>query len=458
MFALLVSLSIIAGCSNAEPEKTTNETQHEMTKQTSEQQKDKDKTSKSTKTNFETFFTNVPEVPKDVQGFINQHPGTLVGLPEGWKEKLDSEIENLPPLPEEPTEKQYDQYFKFIYSLVAEDFPDPSELINKLKFSSYGNPSLDDSRYTFKENYNIEIILDSSGSMAEQIDGKSRMELAKEAINQFISNAPEEANISLRVYGHKGTGKEEDKQKSCSGIEQVYGFKNYNKTEFNHALDQFEPSGWTPIAGALKESKKAFEKYDGEKNSNLIYLVSDGIETCDGDPVKVANELGNSKISPIINVIGFNVDSKAQKQLEEVAESSNGIYSTVSDGNQLSDEFKRAQKVLGKWEDWKKDSLSDADAQRVDNSFDILEYKNDWNFSGLSQGVNIYSAINELQNKGKIQFKHKKELRQRLNDVKELENQISKELDAELEELSDKNFEEIKKEINKKYNSNTKQN
>src|SRR5690606_29742313 len=137
----------------------------------------------------------------------------------------------LPPLPENATEEDYDKYFRYVYSKVSGDFPNPEDLISKWEFAMSGNPDLPDQKYQFKENYNIEVMLDSSGSMANVIGGKTMMELAKGAITDFLSNAPKDANVSLRVYGHKGTGSQEDKEMSCSSIEQLYGYEKYDEAK-----------------------------------------------------------------------------------------------------------------------------------------------------------------------------------------------------------------------------------
>ena len=61
--------------------------------------------------------------------------------------------------------------------------------------------------------------------------------------------------MSLRVYGHEGTGADRDKELSCSTIEQVYGFAPYDEEKFKNALSEFEPAGWTPLAGAYQRQK-----------------------------------------------------------------------------------------------------------------------------------------------------------------------------------------------------------
>ncbi|MUV39190.1 uncharacterized protein JNUCC1_03063 [Lentibacillus sp. JNUCC-1] len=108
------------------------------------------------------------------------------------------------------------------------------------------------------------------------------------------------------------------------------------------------------MADALKQAEDALKEFDTAHNTNLIYVVSDGVETCDGDPVQVAKSLSESNAQPIINIIGFNVDTDAQKQLKQMADVSGGIFSTADNQKQLEEEFNRAEKVLEAWEAWKK--------------------------------------------------------------------------------------------------------
>jgi Ca-activated chloride channel homolog len=400
------------------------------------------------------IFSNLPDVPQNAVDIIQQMPGVYANkevLGDEVEKQVIERIKDLPPLPEKPSEEEYDKYFQYVYSLAANDFPDPDDLVKKWEFSMYGSPEMENPKFKFKENYNVEIILDSSGSMNAKVGDKTQMELAKEAINDFVSNLPEDVNISLRVYGHKGTGDESDKEKSCSSIEQVYGFDKYNQDSFSNAINQFKPSGWTPIAESLKQSFESFKKYDQESNTNLIYLVSDGIETCDGNPVAVAKEFAGSNVSPIINVIGFNVDSKAQEQLKQVAESSDGIYSTVTNKDQLTEEFERAQEILERWESWKTDAIRDADAQRVDNSFDILGFSNDWNFIETDQSLRVSYLITILREQEKINFEQRDELKKRASTVQDLIDSSLDEILEDLKSMNQNEIESLKEEIKNKY-------
>lgn len=458
LLILLIIVLVLAGCSQKNVDNSSED--HQEKKQPKNEQSIESSGNVSKQETTTKIFDNLPELPTTAEDLITQSPGKFADqeiLSDEIASKVKEEIKDLPPLNENPSEEELNEYMKYIYSLVATDFQDPNDLLNKWEFSMSGNPDLPESRFQFKDNYNIEIILDSSGSMANTINGKTMMDLAKESINNFLSSLPKEANISLRVYGHKGSGADSDKALSCSSIEQVYGFGPYKQTEFNQSLNKFKPSGWTPIAKALEESKQSLAKFDAKTNTNLIYLVSDGVETCDGDPVKVAKSFASSNVAPIINVIGFNVDSEAQKQLKQVAESANGIYTTVTSGDQLKKEFQRAEEVLKNWERWKKDSIRSAEALRVDNSFDILGLTNDWGYRATRQNLNIGYMLSILRDEGKITFKQEDQLKKIRKNIGELVIQTKKEMEENLKEINIKEIEDLKKKINEKYNTNTQQ-
>ena len=49
---------------------------------------------------------------------------------------------------------------------------------------------------------NISVLIDASGSMKATIGGEQMMALGKDAVKRFGTELPEEAIVSLRVYGH----------------------------------------------------------------------------------------------------------------------------------------------------------------------------------------------------------------------------------------------------------------
>lgn len=199
-----------------------------------------------------------------------------------------------------------------------------------------------------KEQVNIELILDASGSMAEQVGGQPKLDIAKEVLTDFVDTLPETANVALRVYGHVGSNNEADKAVSCAGTELLYPFQSLDKEKFKTAINSFQPTGWTPIAGSFQKAQKDFVQFPTESSSNFVYLVSDGIETCDGDPVAAAGELHESDVKAIVNIVGFDVDQEATAQLKAAAQRGGGQYYEARSAAELEQVFAQSFN----WREW----------------------------------------------------------------------------------------------------------
>ncbi|OYD06133.1 hypothetical protein CHM34_17925 [Paludifilum halophilum] len=115
-------------------------------------------------------------------------------------------------------------------------------------------------------------------------------------------------------------------------------------------MDRFQPTGWTPIAASMKEAKKDLLSAKDEEAVNLVYIVSDGMETCGGDPVQAAKELNASDIQAVVNIIGFDVDNSGQKALRKVAEAGGGEYETVQNDKELRRYFDSLNTEM--WLEW----------------------------------------------------------------------------------------------------------
>ncbi|KIL53665.1 hypothetical protein KP77_01600 [Jeotgalibacillus alimentarius] len=398
---------------------------------------------------------NLYEPPSSHEDVIRQPAGMTNGMvsdstnPE-VREKVIEAMKEIPALPEEATEQEMDAYYQYLYSLVAFDFPDPKDVIDQMQFQLSGTPEADP-KYQFKENYNIEVILDASGSMGAMVGNSTRMEQAKEEINSFLAKAPEEASVSLRVYGHEGTGDESDKKMSCEAIEEVYERGTYDETAFGEALNQFEPAGWTPVAGALESAAESFKDQDGEQNTNLIYLVSDGIETCDGDPVAAAESFAESNVSPIINVIGFNADSETQTQLKEVAESADGIFTNVNNAEELAEEFDQTEEILARWEEWKRSAEYDVKEENINSGWAIDNFSVTFFDQKTYQKVSLRGTLNELEDQGMITRDQRKELQSRTNEIADLITETQNKYEEDMEEIRDMGLAEMEERIEELY-------
>lgn len=170
------------------------------------------------------------------------------------------------------------------------------------------------------------LMLDASGSMAGRQGGETKLVIAQDALLDFARRIEGDAQVALRVYGHRGGNREQDKPESCRATELVQPFAPRDPAAFETAVRAFQPSGFTPIAASLQAAARDFADGGANADGNVVYLVSDGIETCDGDPVAAARALQASDIGVVVNVIGFDVDAQAEQQLRSVAEAGGGEY------------------------------------------------------------------------------------------------------------------------------------
>src|SRR5690606_25933151 len=241
---------------------------------------------------------------------------------------------------------------------------------------------------------------------------KTRMEAAKEAVLEFAEQIPEEATISMRVYGHKGSGSDADKKLSCSSTENFY-HGTFDKNNFQNALQKVQPAGWTPIGLVLEKVKEDIPK---DANDVVVYVVSDGIETCGGDPVKAAKNLASDDIETVVNIIGFDVDNEGQKLLKEVASAGKGEFTYVSSERDLK-EYMKAQyeEIKLEWIKWKNEGM-----------VETIKVKNEKVMLAINTKKNMeQKAIREKQRMEKAQNYLKKRFNEYGHPISEVYSLIS---------------------------------
>ena len=191
---------------------------------------------------------------------------------------------------------------------------------------------------------NTLLMLDSSGSMAASGGGgRTKMEAARDALERYATGTPDFVNLGFLVYGHKGSNEPSGKAESCRGVEVLAPLGKVKYKTFPKVLASFEPTGYTPIAGALEEAADVFA--GTEKAVNRVIMVSDGIETCDGDPVAAARQLARAGIAVTVDVVGFGVEDTDAEQLRAIAKATGGTYTDAPTGDALEayfqDEYER---------------------------------------------------------------------------------------------------------------------
>lgn len=399
------------------------------------------------------------QLPQTAQELIRYEPGIIAGThfyaPEyPYRQDVAKILDQLPNLLDGMDKAILQDYWTQLAFLFSEDYLSPQMVIDRWRVASFGSPDVEDARFQFRENFNVEIVLDASGSMSGKIGDKTKMQMAKEAIKEFASSLPEGARVSLRVYGHKGSNLERDKSLSCNTSQIVYPLQPYDAGKLDSALKQFEPTGWTSIAQSLQLAKEDLAAFDAKRNTNLIYLVSDGIETCGGDPVKVAKELSESQVMPLLNVIGFDVNAEGQKQLKEIAKAAQGLYANVTNQAGFKEELERAREIAQKWEQWKKNALTELDSVRVDRRKWIDRYARDWYEKNWRESLNLGAAIEYLAATGKIGGEAKTYFDNQREEREVFVTRSEEEVTSYLLQLTEKTYREMKDEIEQKYTTN----
>lgn len=388
---------------------------------------------------------------------VGKYAGEIYLFSDGPIAEEDEILEKFSELPNikgDPTKLEIENFYRELLYLVQEDYYGPDQLLKEMQFQSMGDPEIEDTRYQFKENLNIEVLVDASGSMAQEVDGQQKMDAAKKAITTFLAGLPEEANVALRVYGHKGTGSDSDKALSCGSSELIYGFEPYQASAIESALSTIKPAGWTPNGLALQKAQEDLTEFKGENNTNIVYLVSDGIETCESDPVGVANAFYDSDITPIINVLGFDVDGEGQNHLREIADASEGIYQTVADENELAKELEKVTNIAEAWEAWKKQSANELDYQETDNSLDIFSYVTDMSLTRSQEKSAITEVNNTLLDNGFMTIDTYHELDKINSDYHKWIDDEIESLKEELYDFNEKSYQEAKQALEEKYQLN----
>jgi len=182
---------------------------------------------------------------------------------------------------------------------------------------------------------NIVFILDASNSMDKPLGIESRLEVAKEALIDLLPIVEEIDHAGLYVYGHRID--KDHPEESCQDIEALFPVlpadapSNANVLATIQSLDA---QGKTPIADALIAASNDLGQYTGE---GVIVLITDGEETCGGDPLIVAQMLRTLDPPIVLHIVGLDIDPAVRDVLTEIAGLTGGSYYGVASAGQLAE-------------------------------------------------------------------------------------------------------------------------
>ena len=180
------------------------------------------------------------------------------------------------------------------------------------------------------------LILDASGSMNAKLpNGETRIAVAQRAIKGVAGFVPPQAQLSLRMYGAQSPSSRKNCQDTHLAV--PFGPAAASSASITAAVDSAKAQGYTPIAYSLEQAANDFP---ADAKERVIVMVSDGKETCRGDPVVAARAFAGKGIT--IHTVGFIVDTAARGQLQAIAQATGGTYFDAPVGPELPDTLKSA--------------------------------------------------------------------------------------------------------------------
>lgn len=171
------------------------------------------------------------------------------------------------------------------------------------------------------------IVMDGSGSMWGQIDGRTKLDIARETVAKVLGTLPADQELGLLAYGHRSKG-------DCRDIELMVAPARGTAGEISERVATMRFLGKTPLSEAVRQAAEAL-RY-GEEAATVV-LITDGLETCKADPCALGRELEAAGLNFTTHVIGFGLTKAEGAQVACLAENTGGRYIEASNANALRD-------------------------------------------------------------------------------------------------------------------------
>jgi Ca-activated chloride channel family protein len=150
----------------------------------------------------------------------------------------------------------------------------------------------------------ILFVFDGSQSMFGRWQSDMKITIARKLLLNLLDSLQDIPNVelALRFYGHQF----DFPPQVCNDTRLVVPFGKNNIEVIKSKLRGLTPRGTTPIAYSLQQAGSDFPPCDHCRN--IIILITDGIEECEGDPCAASRELQKKGmiLKPFIIGIGEN--------------------------------------------------------------------------------------------------------------------------------------------------------
>jgi hypothetical protein len=181
----------------------------------------------------------------------------------------------------------------------------------------------------------VELLIDASGSMLQRIGGETKIDIEKKLLSDLTQHSmPPGVPLAIRVFGQGG-------KDSCR-TDLAQSLKPLDAAQIAGTIAAIRSTNGakTAIADSLRVVPSDLEHASGER---LLVLITDGEETCGGDPAAEIKKLRDDGLDVVLNIVGFSVDTPAARaQFKTWAALSGGQYFDANDRKSLDDALRRA--------------------------------------------------------------------------------------------------------------------
>jgi Ca-activated chloride channel family protein len=239
------------------------------------------------------------------------------------------------------------------------------------------NSTLQAQKEEIPQTTRILFVLDASGSMNTDWDGSNRMEIARQILSELIDSVAQlpYTEVGLRIYGHQFY----PNQKNCQDTKLEVPIEPKTHNQIRQKLYEITAKGTTPIAYSLEQAAKDFAG-DARNTRNIIILITDGIEACNGDPCAVSRGLQEKNIFLRPFVVGMGIELK---YLEAFA--CMGRFLNAQNGRQFKNALSEVmQQTLGK---------TTVSVELLDDKGQMREKDVNVAFFDANTGRNLYNIV-----------------------------------------------------------------
>lgn len=158
----------------------------------------------------------------------------------------------------------------------------------------------------------ILFVFDASQSMYGRWQSGVKIDIAKKMLTSLVDSLEgvPDLQMAFRVYGHQSQYISST-QRDCKDTRLEVPFGKGAKA-IREKLKEITPKGTTPIAYSLEQSANDFPPCSDCRN--MIILITDGLEECDGDPCAISAALQAKGIVLKPFVIGIGLDESLLKR------------------------------------------------------------------------------------------------------------------------------------------------